>query len=65
MAKKIDLKPLDKPSMFSVSVYGKFRGLVEKSGRSNYTLHLGKNDVTNFKTKKSLDDWLVTRWPNN
>jgi len=62
--KRFDLTALDKPDWFSAVVYGKFRGLVQKSGRSNYSLHLGKNDVTNFTSKKALEDWLVTKWSN-
>lgn len=60
--KKFELKELDKPDTFSAIVGGKWRGMVEKSGRSNYALHLGKNDVTNFKSKKSLEDWLTAKW---
>lgn len=60
--KKFDLTPLDKPDWFSAKVSGKFRGLVEKTGRSNYTLHLGKDDVTNFTTKKALEAWLTEKW---
>jgi len=60
--KKFDLSPLDKPDWFSAKVGGKFRGLVEKTGRSTYTLHLGKDDVTNFTTKKSLETWLTEKW---
>lgn len=60
--KKFDLVELDKPDWFSAKVSGKFRGLVQKTGRSNYTLHLGKDDVTNFKTKKSLETWLTEKW---
>jgi hypothetical protein len=63
--KKFDLGPLDKDNWFSAKVGGKFRGLVEKSGRSNYALHLGKGDVTNFKSKKSLEEWLLAKWPTN
>lgn len=62
--KKFDLKPLDKPNVFSAVVNGKFRGLVEKSGRSNYTLMLGRKDITNFTSKKALEDWLLSKWPN-
>jgi hypothetical protein len=60
--KKFDLKALDKPDWFSAVVHGKFRGIVQKSGRSNYALHLGKKDVTNFKTKKALETWLTEKW---
>jgi hypothetical protein len=60
--KKFDLVELDKDGWFSAKVSGKFRGLVEKTGRSNYTLHLGKDDVTNFKTKKALETWLTEKW---
>lgn len=63
--KKFELKPLDKPEWFSAVVHGKFRGLVEKSGRSNYALLLGKKNLINFKNKKSLEDWVTTKWPNN
>jgi hypothetical protein len=62
MAKKFDLTPLDKDGWFSAKVKGNFRGLVEKTGRSNYTLHLDKGDVTNFTTKKSLETWLIEKW---
>jgi hypothetical protein len=62
--KKFDLKPLDKPEMFSAVVNGKFRGLVEKSGRSNYALLLGKKNLVNFTSKKALEDWLLAKWPN-
>ena len=62
--KKFDLKPLDKDNSFSAVVHGKFRGLVEKSGRSNYTLMLGKKNLINFTSKKSLEDWLLAKWPN-
>jgi len=62
MAKKFELSDLDKQGWSSVKVHGKWRGLVEKTGRSNYALHLGKNDVTNFKTKKSLETWLTEKW---
>ena len=60
--KKFDLTPLDKDGWFSARISGKFRGIVEKTGRSNYTLHLGKDDVTNFKTKKALETWLTAKW---
>lgn len=60
--KKFDLAPLDKEDWFSAKISGKFRGLVQKTGRSNYTLHLGKGDVTNFSTKKSLETWLTEKW---
>jgi hypothetical protein len=60
--KKFDLRKTDKPNTFNAFVNGKWRGLVEKSGRSNYTLHLGKDDVTNFTTKKSLETWLTEKW---
>ncbi|QIN94077.1 hypothetical protein PP459_gp156 [Streptomyces phage Wakanda] len=64
--KKFDLKPLNggDGNMFSAVVNGKFRGLVEKSGRSNYALLLGKKNVTNFTSKKSLEEWLLNKWPN-
>jgi hypothetical protein len=62
--KKFDLKPLDKPDMFSAVVNGKFRGLVQKSGRSNYALLLGKKNFVNFTSKKSLEDWVTAKWPN-
>lgn len=61
--KKFDLKPLDRPDIFSAVVNGKFRGLVQKSGRANYQLMLGKGDITNFKNKKSLEEWLLNKWP--
>lgn len=61
MAKKFDLSPLDKPGWFSAKISGKWRGLVEKTGRS-HTLYLGKNDIINFKTKKSLEEWLTQKW---
>ncbi len=60
--KKFDLVELDKPNMFSAKVNGKWRGLVEKTGRSTHTLHLGKGDITNFKTKKALETWLTEKW---
>lgn len=60
--KKFDLAELDKPEWFSAKISGKFRGLVQKTGRSNYTLYLGRNDVTNFKTKKALETWLTEKW---
>ena len=63
-AKKFDLKPLDKPDMFSVYAHGKYRGMVEKSGRK-HTLYLGVNDVTNFNSKKALEDWVLAKWPAN
>lgn len=62
MAKKFELTPLDKNGWLSAKVNGKWRGLVEKTGRSTHILHLGKNDVTNFKTKKSLEEWLIEKW---
>lgn len=62
--KKFELTELDKPGWFNAKVNGKFRGMVEKTGRSNYTLHLGKNDITNFTSKKSLEEWLTAKWPN-
>jgi len=62
--RKFELKPLDKPNVFSAVVHGKFRGLVEKSGRSNYALLLGRKNVTNFTSKKSLEEWLLNKWPN-
>lgn len=61
-AKKFDLVALDKDGWFNAKIHGKFRGLVEKTGRSTYTLHLGKDDVTNFTTKKSLETWLTEKW---
>jgi len=61
--KKFDLKPLDKSNMFSAVVHGKWRGLVEKSGRSNYALLLGRKQVVDFKNKKSLEEWLLNKWP--
>jgi hypothetical protein len=65
--KKFDLKPLNggNGNVFSAVVNGKFRGLVEKTGRSDYALLLGKKDVTNFKSKKSLEEWLLNKWPAN
>lgn len=62
MAKKFELTELDKQGWLSAKVNGKWRGLVKKTGRSNYALHLGKGDVTNFKTKKSLETWLTEKW---
>jgi hypothetical protein len=62
--KNFDLTPLDKPDWFSAVVCGKFRGLVQKSGRSNYALHLGKKNMINFKSKKSLEEWLLVKWSN-
>lgn len=60
--KKFELADLDKDGWFNAKINGKFRGLVEKKGRSNYTLHLGKGDVTNFNTKKALETWLTNKW---
>lgn len=60
--KKFELTGLDKDGWFNAKINGKFRGLVEKTGRSNYTLHLGKRDVTNFSTKKALETWLTNKW---
>lgn len=61
--KKFDLRETDKPGTLNAVVNGKWRGLVQKSGRSNYALHLGKGDVTNFKSKVALEKWLTEKWP--
>lgn len=61
--KKFELRPLDQSDSFSVYVHGKWRGLVQKSGRS-HTLHLGRNDITNFASKKALEEWLLAKWSN-
>jgi hypothetical protein len=60
--KKFDLTDLDKQGWSSAKVNGKFRGLVERTGLRKYRLYLGKNDVTNFSSKKSLEEWLIEKW---
>jgi hypothetical protein len=61
-AKKFDLTPLDKDNWSSAKIEGKFRGLVERTGLRSYRLYLGKNDVTNFTSRKSLETWLTEKW---
>ena len=54
--KKFELREAGTEGYFNAYVTGK------KSGRSDYELHLGKGDVTNFKSKKALETWLTEKW---
>ena len=60
--KKFELREAGTEGYFNAYVTGKWRGMVKKSGRSDYELHLGKGDVTNFKSKKALETWLTEKW---